>query len=250
MTTTRADIALPRGARARRDARRRPVDAARAPTAAAARSPARLPRLLVAGRAPCGDGALVHLPRADLRPFRRLELALPVPRRGVPGLSRIRRAEDAAGEPVLPRAAGPLRGGGPGADRDHGAAGRAWRVRRARGASLVPARPLLRAAARPRGDDGSDLDRAERLLLRALPLAPVRAPGREELPHRRLPAPDAERALAVPGLRGCDLARGADRAQAHAGRVPGARRGLRLRVRRRGHPGRLHHGALLRRLLH
>src|SRR5205823_8478358 len=60
------DVPLPRRARPWRDARRRPVDARRVPAAAAAGAAARLPRLLVAGRAACSDGALVHLPRADL----------------------------------------------------------------------------------------------------------------------------------------------------------------------------------------
>ena len=49
---------------------------------------------------------------------------------------------------------------------------------------------------------------------------------------QRLPAPDAERAVPVPGLRGRDLARREDRAQADARHVPAPRRALRLRVRR------------------
>ena len=47
------DVPLPRGARARRDARRRSLDALRVSAAAASRPTARLPRLLVAGRACC-----------------------------------------------------------------------------------------------------------------------------------------------------------------------------------------------------
>ena len=57
------------------------------------------------------------------------------------------------------------------------------RVRGARGEAILDARAVRRDAARPRGRDGADLDRAQRLVLRALPLAPVRAPGREELPR-------------------------------------------------------------------
>ena len=79
------DVPLPRGARARRDARRRSLDALRVPAAAASRATARLPRLLVAGGPAARDRALVRFPRADVRPLRRLELALPVRRRGVPG---------------------------------------------------------------------------------------------------------------------------------------------------------------------
>src|SRR6266542_52966 len=95
----------------------------------------------------------------------------------------------------------------------------------------------------------ADLDRAQHLLLRPLPLAPVRTPEREELPRRRLPAPDSERALAVPGLRGGDLAGREGGAEADAGDVPAPRRRLRLRVRGGRLARRLHHRALLRRLL-
>ena len=85
-------LPLPGRPRARRDARRRSVDALRVPAAAAARTLPRLPRLLVAGRAPARDRAFVHLPRPDVRPLRRLRLALPLPRRVVPGLPRVPRA--------------------------------------------------------------------------------------------------------------------------------------------------------------
>ena len=139
------------GPRARRDARRRPLDARRVPAAAAARAAARLPGPLVAGGTPGRDRAVVHLPRADLRPVRRLELALPVPGGRVPGLPRVRGAAVAAGEPVLPRAPGPLRGGGRSAHRDHRPAGRADRLRGPGGAPLVDARALRPAPAQPRG---------------------------------------------------------------------------------------------------
>ena len=117
------DVPLPRRPRARRDARRRPVDADRVPAAAAARAPARLPRLLVAGRAAARDLPLVDLHRARHRRLQQLALALPG--RLVPGAARVRRAALAAREPVLPRAPRPQRGGGRGADRDHRQAGRA-----------------------------------------------------------------------------------------------------------------------------
>src|SRR5207249_10675492 len=89
------DLPLPGGTRARRDAGRRPVDADRVPAPAAARAPARLPRLLVARRAALRNRALLSLSRAELRPVRRLELALPVPRRGLPGAPCIRRPASA-----------------------------------------------------------------------------------------------------------------------------------------------------------
>src|SRR6266511_530388 len=208
-----------------------------------------LGRGLVAGRAARGDRAVVRLPRADLRPLRRLELALPVPRGGLPCLPRVRCAKDAAREPVLPRAARPLGRSGGGAERDHRPPGRGGGVRRPRGAALVGARPLRGAAARPRRDDGADLDCPEHLVLRAVPLAAVRAAGGEGLPRRRLPPADCERAFAVPRVRGGDLARRASRPKADAGYVPPAWRRVSLRIRGGRLPGRVRDRAGLRRLL-
>ena len=113
------DFPLPCGPRARRDARRRSLHALRVSAAAASRPTARLPRLLVAGGPAARDRAFVPVPRADVRPLRRLELALPVRCRGVSGLPRFLRAQDAAREPVLPGAARTKARGGGGAHRDH-----------------------------------------------------------------------------------------------------------------------------------
>ncbi len=127
---------------------------------------------------------------------------------------------NAAGEPVLPRSQWTLEGGGRGAARDHGVAGRGGRDHDRTGARGVRSGARRQRAAQPDDRRRADLDRAQRVLLRPVPLAAVRAPGREELPRRRLPAADAERARAVPRLRRGDLARRADRAQADAGRLP------------------------------
>ena len=91
-------LPLPRGDRARCPARRRSVDALRVSAPAEPRPLSRLPRLLLACRAPPRDRALVGLPRSDRR---RLRLALPLPRCVVPCLSRLPRAPLPAGEPVL-----------------------------------------------------------------------------------------------------------------------------------------------------
>ena len=93
-----------------------------------------------------------------------------------------------------------------------------------------PCASCRRAPARPDDDDRPRLDRPQRLLLRAVPLAAVRR-GVRQVQHERLPAARALRGLAVPGLRGGDLARRADRAQADARVLPDPRRALRLRVR-------------------
>ena len=139
------DVPLPRRARHRRDARRRPGDADRVPAASAARAAARLPRLLVAGRA-----SARHRPLLDLhRPLdrRRLELALALPRGLVPGLSGLHRAPLAPGEPLLPGAPRPRRGGGRGAHRDHRQARAGDRLHGARGDRVVCARARRAALA-------------------------------------------------------------------------------------------------------
>ena len=219
------DVPLPRRSRPRCDARRRPVDALGVPAAAAARALPRLPRLLVAGRAPARNRPRVHLPRPDVRPVRRQQLALPVPRRRVPGFSRLPGQTDLAREPVLPRAARPVEGGGRGAERDHGPPGGRGRAPRLPPEPRSSVRELVGGALRGRAFATGLIWIALNVsVLRPLPLAAVRAAGGEELHDRRLPAADPERALAVPRLRGRDLARRQDRAQADARVVPVPRR--------------------------
>ena len=130
-------LPLPGRARPRWDARRRPVDPGGVPAAAAEGAAARVPRLLVAGRPALRDRPLVPLPRPELRPLRRLELALPVPRGRVSGIARVRRPAHAAREPVLPRPPRAQPGGRGGARGDHGRARRAGRAHRTRGARVL-----------------------------------------------------------------------------------------------------------------
>src|SRR4029079_11443767 len=176
----------------------------RVPAAAEPRPLSRLPGLLLArGPAP-RDRALVGLPRPDRRRFR---LALPLPGRLLPRLPRLPGAAQPTGEPLLarPQRSPPRSGGGP--REDHRPSRLCGRADGGRGAARLAPRARLGEARRPLGDDRFRLDRPQHLLLRALPLASVRAPGREGLYGQRVPPARSLRALAVSGLRRLDLAR-------------------------------------------